>query len=371
MISHVVRCVLVLSVATGTSAASAPSPNLLFQLQKQNHAQPWLRVTTDSSRRTLRALRIDEAGIGGLTFRERGSPAPDRIAWRSITRIDELCTRAKTGRISGFVVGGAVGMALGSAIGASMGHRQTSTDPSLNDNSDRGHGGVGMALGLVLLGGLGAWQGGRFGERFVTERPWYAAAPEAASSPNSLDTTAVRPQSPLIATPSVAQDPANTGQSRASPAAAVLRACARIHPSDLIVIRGDFGRFEGYASVVGPEGIEGLRATRDGGGVSPPTGRVAWDRIEQLDRRGNGWRKGALVGSLLVGAYGGVLGYMEGTQGLFEVHSPRPSVEVAGITLGGIAYGATVGAVIGAGVGCLFPAWHRVYTGRAVSGTGP
>ena len=61
---------------------TAPPPNLLFQLQKENRQKPWLRVSADSTRLTIRAGRIDEIGLAELSSRGSGSSPPDRIAWR-------------------------------------------------------------------------------------------------------------------------------------------------------------------------------------------------------------------------------------------------------------------------------------------------
>src|SRR5689334_19142552 len=41
------------------------------------------------------------------------------------------------------------------------------------------------------------------------------------------------------------------------PPPSVLRACARIRRYDLIRLHGDFGEFQGFASAIGPEGVDG------------------------------------------------------------------------------------------------------------------
>jgi len=364
----------------GANEFASPPPNLLYQLQKQNLAHPWLRVTVDSARLDLRAERIDEAGLRGLQSRSSDSPPPGLIEWRSIGRIDEVVTLAHRGKVLGFIVGGAIGAGLGNTIGSSIrtptGVGQGYGGGDLSSGGQQG--GPGALLGLALFGGLGAWQGGRWGERRAHERTWYVATPAVAhgegalpgvgekrsadTNPDSL-TTPRPPPEVLRSSPS----------SGLSPSPRVLRACARIGRDDLIRVRGDFGEFQGFAAVVGPEGMEGLRVRSDRGrpSIPPvPAGRVTWDRIDKVDKRGHGWRQGAIVGGLLLGALGGWAGYQEATYGLLEAHGPDPPLEVVGITVGGFAYGAAVGAVLGAGVGWLFPAWHRVYVRPKAADTG-
>ncbi len=344
--------------AAATNESAGPPPNLLFQLQKQNRAHPWLRVTTDSSRLTLRVRRIDELGLSGFGSSGSVPPPPDPIGWRAIRRIDE--TRARQGRNIGFIVLGALGAGLGNTIG------------SVDDR-----GGPGSLLGLALFGGLGAWQGGRLGKRMVHERPWYRGTPAAAPGEGPLpdgretrstDTT----PGPVVAQRPGLEVPGDSSSSSLSRSTGVLRACARIGRDDLIRVRGDFGWFQGFASVVGPEGMEGLRVSpnRHLSTAPVPTGLISWDRIDKVDKRGHGWRRGAIGGGLVLGAVGGGLGYMEATSGLFESHSPDPPLLVVGKTVGGFGLGGAYGAGFGAVVGWLFPAWLHVYVRPEAAGTG-
>src|SRR5438105_4593094 len=211
-----------LTVAPSPTAVSngftGPTPKLLFQLQKQNREHPWLRVATDSVRLTLRVRRIDERGLGELSSRRDDPPPPAGIAWRTIARIDEVTTRAQRGRISGFLVAGLAAGLLGNAIGAAHGEGKSDG-----------------LIGLAVFGSLGAWQGGRFGERFERERPWYVAtrAPvslaESTPAANALAETLAISASP---NPRVSE---SSSAPLASPR--VLRACARIGPTNLIRMR--------------------------------------------------------------------------------------------------------------------------------------
>ena len=44
-------------LSAAASEFGSPPPNLLFQLERQNRSRPWLHVTLDSSRVTLRSAR--------------------------------------------------------------------------------------------------------------------------------------------------------------------------------------------------------------------------------------------------------------------------------------------------------------------------
>lgn len=173
---------------------------------------------------------------------------------------------------------------------------------------------------------------------------------------------------PAVANPPPAQDTSTAGSSRPSPSPGVVRACARIGPGDLIRMRGDFGEFLGFASVVGPEGMEGLRVDPDGGRLSAtsvPNERVTWDRIAEVEKRGHAWRKGALIGGIVLGAAGAYIGY----EGLGEQPKGTTKEKIGDAAIGFGALGA-IGAVLGAGVGWLVPAWQRVYLRPEATGTG-
>jgi hypothetical protein len=321
--------ILALSILTAAPSGSAssnefaaPSQNLLYQLQKRNQGQPWLRVATDSSQLMLKARRIDELGLGGLKSPKSDPPAPSLIAWRSIARIDEFATHETAGKVTGFLVGGTAGMIAG--VMSSDVHQQAAA-----------------MLGVALLGGLCAWQGGHIGKRMVDERQWYVGTPREAAPPLAVDTSTA---------------PAHSSPAPTPPSTTVLKACSRVDRNDYIRMRGHFGQFQGYASVVGPEGLEGLRADHGGHSKSAvPAGLVMWDQIDRMEKRGGSAGKGARYGAVWIGLLGGMTG------GAAAAAGGGTDNEVAG----GVAAGAAVGALLGAGIGALFggpiPAWHVVY----------
>jgi hypothetical protein len=207
-------------------------------------------------------------------------------------------------------------------------------------------------LGLAAFGALGAWQGGRLGQRFVHERSWYAASPAAAFLPDasaaSAETTiASRP-------PESAETQQGATLSRLSTSPDVLRACSRIGRDDLIRVRGDFGEFQGFANVVGPQGMDGLRTRRANAAGSVPTGLVPWDRIRRVDKRGRSLRNGALVGGALFGILGGMVAAAAVTVANGSETPGTAFVE------GALVSGA-VGAGLGGLIGAAFPGWHRIY----------
>ena len=312
------------SGAASSNEFAAPSQNLLYQLQKRNYGHPWLRVATDSSRLMVRVRRIDELGLGDLRSRKSDPPAPSLVAWRSIARIDEIATHETAGKVTGFLVGGMAGLIV--------------VVPSGNAQ----HQAPAMLI-MAALAGLGAWQGGHIGKRMVDEREWYVGTPLEAAPPVAVDTSAALIYSPPTLTP-----PAPT-----PPSKKVLQACARVDRDDHIRVRGDFGKFQGYASVIGPEGVEGLRA--DHGQPAAPTGLVTWDQIDRMEKRGGSAGKGALYGAFSIG----LLGAMSG--GAAGAAANGSNDEVAGAAAAGAAVGALVGAGLGALFGAPIPAWHVVY----------
>jgi hypothetical protein len=88
------------------------------------------------------------------------------------------------------------------------------------------------------------------GKRMVDERQWYVGTPLEAAPPVAVDTSAAFAYSPPTPTPPTPTPPSKK----------VLQACARVDHDDHIRMRGDFGQFQGYASVIGPEGVNDLRA---------------------------------------------------------------------------------------------------------------
>ncbi len=201
-------------------------------------------------------------------------------------------------------------------------------------------------LGAALLGGLCAWQGGHIGKRTVDERQWYVGTPLEATPPAVVDTSVALAHAP----------PAPAPPARAPPSAKVLQACARVDHNDHIRMRGEFGEFQGYASVIGPDGVEGLRAHHGGGPKSAvPTGLVTWDQIDRMDKRGGSAGKGALYGAFSLGVLGAMLG------GAVAASAGGTDQEAAGGVFAGAAVGALFGAGLGAAFGVPVPSWHRVY----------
>ena len=163
-----------------------------------------------------------------------------------------------------------------------------------------------------------------------------ASSNEFAAPPVAVDTSAALAHSPPTPTP---------------PSKKVLQACSRVDRDDHIRMRGDFGKFQGYASVVGPEGIDGLRAEH--AQSAAPTGLVTWDQIDRMEKRGGNAGKGVLYGALSFGLIGGMLGGAAG-------HISEGG-EVAGPAAAGAAVGVLVGAGLGALVGAQITSSHGVY----------
>lgn len=354
---------VLLAVATPSVAAagefSSPPPNLLFQLQRQNQTRPLLAVTIDTSRVFLRAQRLDHLGLSGFEVPEWQSPPPDPIPWRSIARIDRIDNAARKWQIIGFVVGGGLGFGLGTALGESF--RSSSVD-AYGSQLTEGHGVAGGVLGMLVLGGIGAWQGGRFGSGRRQERVWYVAAPltppPAPPTPARPDTASLPPVT--AAPPAIAAPPSSIDAPESAPrdSRAVSRAIRSMGPHSLIRMRGDFGSFQGFAGVIGPVGLENLRTDRKARSALPAdlTGLITWERIDHIERRGSAAGRGAVIGAVGLGVMGAMFATAlnEGFGG---------SASTAGAAAVGGGYGGGIGLLLGALVGAAFPAWHVVYDG--------
>jgi hypothetical protein len=335
-----------MTVASHPAAASntfaPPSPNLLFQLEKQNRSHPWLRVATDSARLTLKVRRIDQLGLHGLIAPADAPPSHDPLSWREIKRIDEVVTRAQRGRVMGSLVLGLAGAGLGNALGA-----------------PNGDGGNDAMLGFVVLGGVGGWLGGVYGERFKHERNWYVAdtarrmlsvAPttsvEPLASPAPLETVAPAPLETVAPAPSLGMSPA------------MIRVSNRIGKDDVLRVTGSFGSFQGFADLVGPTGLEGLRADRKAHGEwahGKVPERIPWETIDEVRMRGGTGTNGALVGAGSFAAVGALFG-LAAVAVLGD-----GSVSVVSGALVGAGIAAPFGALFGAGAGALVRRWVVVY----------
>jgi len=183
---------------------ATPPPPVLDQLKRQHHRKDWLRVTTDSTRWELRARQIDDAGLSGIKARDSAFPAPDRIAWSSISRIDVKDSWRRYGQTTGLVLGGLGGIAGG---------------------------GAGMALGALA----GMWVGGTVGGMVPSEHPLYIAPPiaPAASSPVATSEIPSPAAAPDSARSSAASDSARSSAASesASATATPARVAATARPS--------------------------------------------------------------------------------------------------------------------------------------------
>ena len=320
--------------AAASDTFAQPSPNLLFQLEKQNRSHPWLRVATDSARLTLKVRRIDDLGLRGLTAPGSAPLPPDPLSWTRIARIDEVVTRAQRGRVMGSILLGLGGAGLGNALGA-----------------PDGDGGNYAMLGFAVLGGVGGWLGGVYGERFKHERNWYVAD-TAASKPSTAPLASEVPPGSAAPLETAALAP------RLTTSPAVIRASNRIGKDDVIRVTGSFGRFQGFADLVGPAGLEGLH--RDPKARGEWTGgkaleRISWESVDEVQMRGGSAMMGALAGAgsfAAVGAMFGLAAVAVGGSG--DVSVAEGALVGAGIT-------APFGALLGGGAGLLVRRWVVVY----------
>ena len=258
--------------AIGSPTQAGPSPNAVFQFQKDNRSHPWLHITADSGMAESKMLRIDPLGIHGLSTAD-GARLPESITWNRVQRIDEVVTRAGTWKKVGAATLGLLGAGLGNAL-----------NPE--------NGGISSLAGLVVFGGAGGYLGARYGSRFRSERNWYVA-----------DTTQHE----------ATEDRAEIALPSSSPGAdpAVIDVCNRIGRNELFRASGSFGSFRGYAAIAGPDGLEQLRADRHGHergtDATPPT-RITWDQVDRIEMRGGSALRGAAMGGATFGALGVLLG---------------------------------------------------------------
>jgi len=307
--------------AVASESPAGPSPNALFQFQKDNSNHPWLHITADSGMVERMVLRLDSIGLHGMSTPD-GTQLPGSMTWSRIQRIDEVVTRAAPLGTVGAVTLGLMGAGLGNALGAPT------------DQGGR------LALGgAVLFGGVGHFLGGKYGSRFRSERNWYVA-----------DT--VRHTEPVVH----AEAPVTTRVPGADPA--ILRACSRIDRNELFRASGSFGTFRGYAGIAGPEGLESLRADPHGqrrGADTMPPRLISWDQIDRIEMRGGSAMRGAVGLGVSFGIVGALLGMLvvAGTQ--------DANASVAEGALVGALYVAPVGIVIGGVGGLAVRRWVTVY----------
>ncbi len=307
--------------AAGSEPTVGPSPNALFQFQKNNRNHPWLHITADSGMVERKVLRLDALGLHGMSTPD-GVQLPGSMTWDRIQRIDEVVTRSRGWGTVGAVTLGLLGAGLGNALGAPY---------------DRGGR---LALGgLLVFGGIGGYLGGKYGARFRSERNWYVA--DTVGRPEPVDDAVVL--APPVSAP--VADPA------------ILSACSRLDPNKLFRAQGSFGSFQGYAGIAGPEGLEELRADRhgkhDAGAASP--GMITWDQVDRIETRGGSMWQGAIAGGVSFGVLGALVGMAAvGVSGTSEA-----SVAEGGLV--GALYVAPVGIVIGGLTGMAVRRWVVVY----------
>ena len=299
-------------VAVAASYRPAPSESLLEQLKRQHDRRNWLRVTSDSLRWEVRAREITPHGLSGITTRSSGAPAPDPIPWSSIARIDRVHTHA----VAGFFGGAIAGVALGS-LALSI---------SQNNASHL------STTAIVVSAGVGALAGTAAGSTVKTERLVYEPPVEGIVGLGDTTST-VSPE--------------------------VSRALGKLHLERRLRIEGDFGTYEGYASRLGPQGIEGVRPDPSEG-ARPPLEHVGWEQITRVQQQGNAASKGAVVGGVLGGITLGLAGAWVGAW--TETEGGHGGL-LGGALAGGL-LGAASGAALGAITGSVIPAWHKVYERR-------
>jgi hypothetical protein len=357
---------VLLPVVTAAQGHPTPPPEVVRELSHRHHRHDWWRVTTAAARFEVRVDRIDAEGLSGVVAAPKSPPAPERIAWGSIARIDLKKTHETRGKITGTLLGMFAGFI-----------------PLANGNANSSQPGIYMLVGA----GAGYWLGGKMGAGNVHERPLYVAptpplAPAVAVRETTLadsasgglaagTATGLSPDSSVTDTAAAARSatarpgaPAATVATATAIAAtvavtpAIASACRRITPEKLLRIDGEFGRFCGYASTIGPEGLGGLRIETTQHSIQSP-GSLAWDRIDRIDSHGSNAGSGALRGGMMVGVFTGLLGFP--LAAAIESSGGSGDSQTAGIVLASAAVGVAVGALIGAAVGASVTSWHRVY----------
>ena len=296
------------------SDQGAPSPGMLQEIQAGHGRNDWWYVTTDSARFLARIRTVDAQGLSGLKPKHASERVPERIAWSSIARIDQRYSKFLAKRIQGVLYGALIG----------------GTVPFLIDQTN---GSEYAAAGILSGAVLGGWLGGLHGDGIVREEQVYV-------SPALI---APRPEAPP--------------DSVTSPDAAIAEACRLIRPSDLVRVRGDFGTFQGHVEHAGQDGLGGLRPQSSSGQLETIPGVVTWDRIRQVDLRGNNARAGARNGAIGLGVLGALAGQFANhiATGLDGESGGGTWIAI------GAAAGVGAGALIGAAVGSAGASWKPIY----------
>lgn len=315
-------CSAAVDSAAGSETLPGPTPNALFQFQKDNQSHPWLRITADSGVVERKVLRLDPIGLHDMSTPD-GVKLPGSMEWSRIQRIDEVVTRAGAWGKTGAVTLGLLGAGLGNALGA-----------------PEQRGGRMALAGLLVFGGVGRYLGGKYGSRFRAERNWYVADTVRHAVPVN-HTQALPPASVPAADP------------------AVLGVCRRIGRNELFRAYGSFGSFRGYAGIVGPAGLEALRLAphwRLSGADTTLPRLITWDQVDRIEMRGGRALKGALMGGATMAALGALVG-----MAAVAATSGGANVSVAEGGMVGALYVAPVGIVIGGLSGMAARRWVDVY----------
>src|SRR5258705_221326 len=121
----------------------------------------------------------------------------------------------------------------------------------------------------------------------------------------------------------------------------------RLRPSSVLRIEGRFGSFIGRADSVGLGGLYGLRPDSrfDAVQLKAPPDPAAWSELSRVEYRGNAAGRGALIFGILFGLSGAGIG------AAISQSDFAPPNDTGGAVIGGGVVGATIGAVVGGGLG--------------------
>jgi len=361
---------LLLPTQASADGYEPPSHSTLQSIQAQHGRNDWWFITTDSTRFLVRIQEINTQGLSGLKPKQASERAPDAIGWSSIARIDERHSKFAAKRIQGALYGALIGVTLPFMINQTTG---------------------GDYAGLTLLAGAvtGGWLGGRWGDHIVREEPIYVSRTLIAANPvplaprpaegadSTLAAAASVPPADSTVAPEAPTSPSSTSAVALSSASAegtaaalnpvsgpgviaIAEACREIHPADRLRIHADFGIFDGQVERASTDGVSGLRPHSAHGDGELIPDLITWNRIQRIDRAGNGAvagaRKGAVVFGAL-GAVGGLLAIVVASAAGTSSANPGGSWIVLGA-----AGGAAGGAVLGAGIGAVGVSWRPIYT---------
>jgi len=317
---------------------AAPPAATVEQLRRHHHGGDWWRITTDSARYEVRVGVIDGTGLAGVEARHKTPPAPDRIDWESIVRLDRLQSHKTRGHVRGTLLGLCAVFI-----------------PVAN-------GGSNASLYMFVGGAAGYYLGGKIGEADVHEEPLYVAPTPLLSpvAPLVVANEVAQPETASVLRPIQAITAATAPEASPAPRShkeseAIDKACGRLSATNLMRIEGNFGTFVGYAATIEPAGLSGLRVETTRRSVHSP-GSLDWNRVDRIEVHGNNAGRGAARGAIWFGALGGLLGFPIGA-----VASDGGNASMAGVVAACAATGAGIGMVLGGAGGAMTSGWHKVY----------